>query len=140
MEAKYYNILIKLAKKASKSAEVPVSALLVQNDKIISKSYNRRNKNQNILDHAEIIVIKKASKKLKTWHLNNCTLYVTLKPCKMCEALINQSRIKKVYYLLDKESTKKEYYKTIYIKENKSMYINKYSEILKAFFKKKRDK
>lgn len=140
MKEEYFDILIKLANKAAKKNEVPISALIVKDGKIIAKAYNKRNKSKYILDHAEMLVIKKASRKLKDWRLDNCDIYVTLKPCNICTAAINQSRIKNVYYLLDKSENKKEYSKTSYIKANKSMYINEYSAILKAFFKKKRDK
>lgn len=140
MNEKYFKILINLAKKASKKAEVPISALIVCEDKIIAKAYNKRNKTKNIFDHAEIIAIKKASKRKKDWRLNDCDLYVTLKPCNMCSAAINQSQFKNVYYLVDKEENKKEYYKTKYIKTNIRTQRDEYLSILKGFFEKKRDK
>lgn len=140
MNEKYFEILINLAKKASKKAEVPISALIVCEDKIIAKAYNKRNKTKNIFDHAEIIAIKKASKRKKDWRLNDCDLYVTLKPCNMCSAAINQSQFKNVYYLVDKEENKKEYYKTKYTKANIRTQQDEYLSILKGFFEKKRDK
>ena len=140
MDEKYLKILIKLSQKAAKSNEVPVSAIIVKNNKIISKAYNRRTKNRNILDHAEIIAIKKASKKLKDWRLFDCDLYVTLKPCTICENVIKQSRIKNVYYLVNKPENKKEYDKTQFLKMNNSSYEQMYEKILKGFFQKKRDK
>ena len=84
------------------------------------------------------MAIRKAEKKLKDWRLFDCDLYVTLKPCSMCETIIKQARIKNVYYLLEKLNSKKEYNKTNFIKisENEQMYHN----ILQDFFKKKRDK
>ena len=115
MEEKYYNLLLKLAKKAQNKNEVPISAVIVKDNKVIASAYNRRNKSKYILDHAEMLVIKKASRKLKDWRLDSCELYVTLKPCSICENAIKQSRIKNVYYLLDKPEEKKEYYKTITI-------------------------
>ena len=140
MNEKYFDILIKMSKKAAKKQEVPISALIVFNDNIIAKAYNKRNKSKYIGDHAEMLVIRKASRKLKDWHLSDCELYVTLKPCKMCESAINQSRIKNVYYLLDKPVNKKEFYKTVYAKTNISTQEREYSSILSGFFKKKRDK
>ena len=116
MQEKYLKILIKLAKRAAEKDEVPVSAIIVKSDKIISKAFNKREKNHNVLDHAEIIAIKQASKKLKDWRLFDCDLYVTLKPCSICENIIKQSRIKHVYYLIDKPETKKEYNKQNLIK------------------------
>ena len=138
MNDKYLKQLIKLAKKASKKKEVPISAIIVKDGKIISKAFNKRIKNNNVLDHAEIMAIRKAEKKLKDWRLFDCDLYVTLKPCSMCETIIKQARIKNVYYLLEKLNSKKEYNKTNFIKisENKQMYYS----ILQDFFKKKRDK
>lgn len=136
MNEKYINQLIKLAKKASKKNEVPISAIIVKNDKIISKAFNMRVKNNNVLDHAEIIAIKKAEKKVKDWRLFDCDLYVTLKPCSMCEIIIKQSRIRNVYYLLEKLESKKDYNKTKFIKLNENEQT--YSDILEDFFKKKR--
>ena len=137
MKEEYISQLIKLAKKAARKNEVPISALIVKNDKIISKAYNKREKKHNVLNHAEIIVIKKAAKKLKSWRLFDCDLYVTLKPCSMCENIIKQSRIKNVYYLIEKSDSKKEYNKTKFIKVVDE---HMYDKILKDFFQKKRDK
>ena len=130
----YSDILRKLNFKAKKNGDIPVSALIIKNNKIIAKAYNKKIKNNNPLDHAEIIAIKKACKKLKTYNLNDCELYVTLKPCKMCEEVINECRLKKVYYYLDQN---KIINNTInYIKlEDKDMYF--FKEI-KEFFKNKR--
>ena len=138
MNDKYLKQLIKLAKKASKKKEVPISAIIVKDGKIISKAFNKRIKNNNVLDHAEIMAIRKAEKKLKDWRLFDCDLYVTLKPCSMCEIIIKQARIKNVYYLLEKLNSKKEYNKTNFIKISKNEQM--YYSILQDFFKKKRDK
>ena len=101
MKAEIIENLIKLNKKAFKNKEVPVSCVIVKNNKLISKAYNSKIKKHDPTAHAEIIAIKKAAKKLKTWNLNDCELYVTLYPCKMCIDVINEARIKKVYYILD---------------------------------------
>lgn len=93
--------LYKLSNKAFKKNEIPVGCLIIHNDKIIAKAYNIKNASNSVIDHAEILAIRKAAKKLKTWNLSDCTLYCTLKPCKMCEEVIKQSYIKKVYYILD---------------------------------------
>ena len=140
MQEKYLKTLMKLAKRASTKNEVPVSAIIVKNDKIISKAFNKREQSHNVLAHAEVIAIKKASKKLKTWRLFDCDLYVTLKPCSICENIIKQSRIRNVYYLIDKPDTKKEYNKTKFSKMNICTYEQTYELILKNFFQKKRDK
>lgn len=97
------NKMLKLNKKALLNNDVPVSCIITKNNKIISSGYNQKNKLKDPLAHAEIIAIKKAAKKLKTYNLNDCELYITLFPCPMCEAVINEARIKKVYYILDKQ-------------------------------------
>ena len=94
----YCKLLYKLAYKAYKKNEIPVSALIVKNGKVIAKSYNKKNINKNSLLHAEIICLQKAYKKLKRWNLNDCEMYITLEPCDMCKHLIEESRIDNVYY------------------------------------------
>lgn len=89
---------LKLAKKAYDQHEVPVGCVIVQNGKIIARSYNQRHTTKNSLDHAELIAIKKASKKLNQWILDDCEMYVTLEPCLMCAGAILQSRIKRLIY------------------------------------------
>lgn len=139
MEEKIYKQLIKLTKKATKKNEVPVAAIIAnEKNKIITKSYNKREKNNNVLGHAEIRCIIKTSKKIKTWKLDNYTLYVTLKPCSMCEKIINESRIKKVIYILEKENYKNEYDKTLYQKENDIFKEKEIKNIMNNFFVKKR--
>ena len=100
MNQKIYDELDRLVDIAIKKNEVPIAALIVKEGKIIAKAYNKVNKSNNILDHAEIICIRKASKKLHNWRLNDCELYVTLEPCDMCREVIKKSRVGKVYYLL----------------------------------------
>lgn len=86
------------AKKAEKIDEVPIGAVIVKDNNIISTGYNTREKSQNALDHAEIIAIKKACKKLGSWRLDGCDIYVTLKPCPMCAGAILNARINCCYY------------------------------------------
>lgn len=86
------------AKKAYLEGEIPVGAVVVKDNKIISKAHNRKEKNNNVSHHAEILAITKASKKLGSWRLNDCDIYVTLEPCSMCAGAIIQSRIRKLYY------------------------------------------
>ena len=93
--------LFKLEKKSFKKNENPVGAIIVYNNKIIAQAYNKREKSNMIANHAEILAIHKAAKKLNTWKLYNCILYVSLFPCPMCASAIQQSRIKKVYYIND---------------------------------------
>ena len=94
--------LKKLNNIALKHGDVPVSCIIVKNNKIIAKEYNKRQKKNSPLAHAEILAIIKATKRIKTWNLNDCELYVTLEPCEMCKSIINEARIKKVYYILNK--------------------------------------
>ena len=84
------------ARKAYAIDEVPIGCVIVQNDKIIARGYNRRNIDKNTLAHAELSAIRKASKKTGDWRLEDCTMYVTLEPCQMCAGAIVQSRMKRV--------------------------------------------
>ena len=86
------------AKKARNIDEVPVGCVIVHNNKIIARGHNTREKDQSVLGHAEINAIKKASKKIGSWRLEECDIYVTLEPCSMCSGAIIQSRIKNLYY------------------------------------------
>lgn len=97
MDLKYMEIAFDEAKKGFKQNEVPIGAILVKNGKIIAKSHNNKEKKSCCLCHAEINVIKKASKKLKNWRLDDCEMYVTLDPCPMCASAIKQARISTVY-------------------------------------------
>jgi len=89
---------IKEAKKALLIDEVPIGCVIVKDNKIISRGYNKRESKQNSLAHAEVIAINKACKKLGTWRLEDCTMYITLEPCIMCGGAIIQSRIPNVIY------------------------------------------
>lgn len=92
----YMKMALKEAKKAYKLGEVPIGCVIVYQDKIIGRGYNRRNTDKNTLAHAEITAIKKASKVIGDWRLEECTLYVTLEPCQMCAGAIVQARIPNV--------------------------------------------
>ena len=128
-------LLTILNKKAIKHNEVPVSCIITKDDKIISKAYNKKITKHDSTAHAEIIAIRKAAKKLKTWNLNECRLYVTLYPCKMCLDVINEARIKEVYYILDNEKEINNNVKITKINSEKNEY---FQEELKGFFKNKR--
>lgn len=95
-DEKYMREAIRQAKKAYALGEVPIGCVIVYQDKIIGRGYNRRNTDKNTLAHAEITAINKASKKLKDWRLEDCTLYVTLEPCQMCAGAIVQARVTRV--------------------------------------------
>ena len=96
MDEKYMKEAIRQAKKAYALDETPIGCVIVHEGKIIGRGYNRRNTDKSPLAHAEIAAIRKASKKLGDWRLEECTLYVTLEPCQMCAGAIIQSRIPRV--------------------------------------------
>ena len=135
----YHNSLLKLAKKASDKGEIPVAAIIEKDGKVIAKAYNKKHCANIPVYHAEILAIKKACRKLKTWHLDDCSMYVTLEPCPMCYYAIVESRIKNVYYMLDSK-----YYDSINNKLNKTEKIkvanDEYLQLLQDFFKKLRNK
>lgn len=134
MKEKIINQLKKLNKKALKYGDVPVACIIIKNNKIIAKEYNKKNKKNNPFAHAEILAIIKAAKQNKTFNLNDCELYVTLEPCDMCKAVISEARIKKVYYILKKtkcinNTVKYEllnnYENNYFLREIKEFFINK---------------
>ena len=121
---KFMKEAIKEAKKAYAKLEVPIGAVIVKNGKIIARGHNQKEEKADTTMHAEIIAIKKASKKIWAWRLNGCEMYVTLEPCPMCAGAIINARLDKNYIV-----QKEEY---IYQKECE--------EILKKFFKELRQK
>ena len=134
----YINAIIKESLKASKKKEIPVGAIVVYKDKIIARAHNLRIKHNDVTNHAEIMAIKKAARKLNDWRLSECDLYVTLEPCNMCMEVIKESRIRNVYYLLTRENRKKPFYKTnvhILDKSANVQQVNNYKKILSNFFK-----
>lgn len=124
--------LEKLIKKALKIGEVPVAAIIIKDNKIISKAYNKRNSTNNPLKHAEILAIMKAVKKIKDWRLENCEMYVTLEPCHMCREVIKECRIKNVYYYAKKDKFIN--YKTDFLHLENS-FSSSYKKLLTSFFK-----
>ena len=95
-DEKYMREAIRQAKKAYALDEVPIGCVIVSDGKIVARGYNRRNTDKNTLSHAELIAIKKASKKTGDWRLEECTMNVTLEPCQMCAGAIVQARIPRV--------------------------------------------
>lgn len=136
---KYIQLLYKLARKAARNGDVPVSAIILKNDKIIATGYNNRQKKSVVLGHAEVNAIIKAERKLGDFRLNDCILLTTLKPCKMCQSIIEASRIKEIYYILDQkgvESYQKANFKQLNHKDN--VFIDKYQLLFDDFFRKLR--
>lgn len=138
----FLEIAYKQAERAFKQGEVPIGAVVVQNGKVISKAYNKRERTQNALNHAEVIAINKACKKLKSWRLDDCILYVTLQPCVMCSGAILNSRIKKVIIGARSDRTNDiEIFQDNNLNHKTEVEFidcDKCSEILKKFFASKR--
>ncbi|MCB9497955.1 MAG: nucleoside deaminase [Erysipelotrichaceae bacterium] len=97
-EEKYMRAALREADKALAIDEVPIGCVIVKDDHIISRGFNRRETTNDPTAHAEIIAIRKASQKLKNWRLEDCELFVTIEPCIMCSGAIIQSRISRVYF------------------------------------------
>ena len=133
---KYMKIALKEAEKAKKHGDVPIGAVIVKNNKIIAKGHNKKEIKNTSTRHAEIEVIEKACKKLKTWHLDDCVLYVTLEPCMMCSGAIEQSRIKQVFY--GTENYNFGYMSKLSTVYSKNLNNNECNILLKKFFKSKR--
>ena len=131
----YMNIAIKEALKAEKIDEIPVGAVIVdQNGLIIGKGFNKREKLNQTIGHAEIEAIRKANKKINNWRLLNCTMYVTLEPCEMCKKVIKEAKIEKVVYCINNSSNNN--YEVDYdlIKDNSLQ--KEYNKLFKESFKK----
>lgn len=128
------NVAIEQAEIAYSKGDVPIGAVIVKNNEIVSKSYNMKNILGVSVFHAEILAIIDACNSLNTWYLNDCELYVTLKPCDMCMNAIAESRISKVFYLIDSNYSDNlaSNYNNIII--NKLSFKNNYSELLSNFF------
>ena len=136
----YMEMAIKEAKKAIKKQDVPVGAVIVSNNKVLSKACNNRYSQDNVLGHAEVLAIQKAQKKLRGWRMNNCEMYVTLEPCEMCKKIILEARLSKVYFLVDKTEQKAGYQQVKFAKiENYDPEITgNYCQMLSDFFINKR--
>lgn len=135
---------INQANKAYNKLEVPVGAIIVKDDKIIARAYNQKEGKKDATKHAEIIAIQKASKKLQSWRLLDCEMYVTLEPCSMCAGAIIQSRIKKVYIGAMDEKTGscgsvfnlfKDYKFNHHVEVEYNVCQTECEEIIKEFFK-----
>lgn len=94
----YMSLAYGEALKAQAQGEVPVGAVIVKNGEIVSRAYNQKEQNQSALSHAEILAISSASSALKTWRLEECSIYVTLEPCLMCKGAIESARISNLIY------------------------------------------
>lgn len=139
MDNKILKKLFKLAEKSLEQNEFPVSAILFDENGIISCGYNKRNKSHKTTDHAEIIAIEKANKKLGTWNLQNKCMIVTLEPCDMCKSVIKEARLKNVYYIIPRYQYKKQYTRTdIKQIDYNTKEVEQYKTSIKHFFDDKR--
>ncbi len=130
----YMNEAIKEAKKADKINEIPVGAIVVDEEgNIIGRGYNKKETSYKTIAHAEIEAITKANIKKQNWRLMNCTMYVTLEPCEMCKKILSEAKINKIYYLLKNNSVKKEKVRQNKIKNNDQIIY--YKKILNESFK-----
>lgn len=142
-----FKVLLKEANIAFNKGEIPVSAIVVYNNEIIAKAHNLKETNNDVTAHAEILAIKKASKKLKNWRLEGCDIYISLEPCSMCASVIHQSRIDNIYYFTKRDNCgKNKLLEEILVEKNSNKGTNiKYIEyndelkiLLQDFFKKRR--
>ena len=148
MDEKYMKEAICLAKKAKSKDEVPVGCVIVKNNKIIAKTYNKRENGRDATAHAEILAIKKACKKLKDFRLVGCDIYVTLEPCMMCMGAILNARLDNVYFgaYNNKENvfTCEELSKHAGLNHNINIvggiFEKECAELVSAYFKEKRNK
>lgn len=144
MEEKFMRIAINEAKKALILGEVPVGAVIVKNGKVLSKAYNKKEKLNSVVRHAEIIAVEKASKKINNWRLDGCDIYITLEPCPMCASAIKQARISNIYFgLSNSDSNNFNIVKSILNRDKNNNSCNCYcgyfsdeiNMLMKSFFK-----
>lgn len=142
---KYIKETLKQAAKAYMNNEVPVGSIIIKNDKIIARGYNKTQKYNTTINHSEIIAIKKAQTKLNNWRLNDCVLFTSLEPCVMCSGAIINSRIKKIYFFTKSDFITPEERNALMLiyKKNKVDIVqlddeDKSKKLLNDFFKEKR--
>ena len=131
---KYMKLALKEAQKSLLTDDVPVGAIIVENGKVIAKAHNTKEKTKVVTRHAEINVVEKACKKKQNWYLNDCEMYVTLEPCKMCQGAIEQARIKKVFFAASR--SKENISKSTFKKMEEG--LEESQTLLKKFFENKR--
>ena len=149
LKIKFMKEALKEAKKAYDKKEIPVGAVIVKDNRIIARGYNIKEEKNDTTKHAELIAIQRASKKLKSWRLIDCEMYVTLEPCSMCAGALIQSRIKKVYIgTMDKKTGAcgsvlnllEDYPFNHKVEIEKNVMQKECEDILKKFFKELRNK
>lgn len=139
----HMDLALECARYSLESGDVPVGAVIVREDAVVSTGYNEREKSGNISRHAEIIAIEKAANLLGTWKLEDCILYTTLEPCVMCYGAISQSRIR-VVYIASEGNKDKDYVFSNYIDRPDNFHYGcrrgEAQKLLKDFFEMKRSK
>ena len=135
MNKQELDILYKLAYKSFKNNEVPVGSIVIYNGKIIGKGCNDRQKQNYVCGHAEINAINEAEHYMNDWRLNDCILISTLMPCEMCKSVIKESRISKVYYIIDQSNHEQEIPENYEYSDVSDDYYNKLLDLLNQFFK-----
>ncbi len=141
MNIEYMNLAIDLAKEAYKRNEIPVGCVIEKNGKVIATAFNTKESENCIISHAEIKAIIEASNKIGDWRLNDCILYTTLFPCPMCASAIQQSRISKIYYILDNNNEDRNMISNNIFNLNKDFIAEKVNikfPLIDEFFKKLR--
>ena len=146
---KFMKEAIKEAKKAYGKLEVPIGAVIVKNGKIIARGHNQKEEKADTTMHAEIIAIKKASKKIGAWRLNGCEMYITLEPCPMCAGAIINARLDKIYIgTMDEKNgacgsvtnVLEEYKQNYKVQKEEGIHQKECEEIIKNFFKELRQR
>lgn len=146
MNLKYMDLAYEEALKAFDLGEIPVGCVIVKNNEVIASTHNLKELNKSSIDHAEIIAIQTASKKIDNWRLDGCDLYVTLSPCPMCASAIKQARISNIYCGIDNDTYNKDLIESIINYKDNNCDIKIISNIdktrcgnlLKKFFKLRR--
>ncbi len=149
MNKDFFDLAYKYSLKAFDSNEVPIGAVIVKNNDVISFGYNNKESGYSVFGHAEIMAIRNAEKKLNNWRLEDCDIYITLDPCPMCASAIKQSRIKNVYSALsNSDSNNTKIIKQIFMTDLTNPGVNFISNLdiertralLNRFFKERRYK
>lgn len=138
-EGDYLKKILELSKMSFDLDEVPVGAIVVKNGVVIGEGINDRERSHLITGHAEINAINNACIKINDWRLDDCDMYITLKPCMMCTGALIESRIRNVFYLCERTNVRFNDYSFLNLKKINNIYFeNMYLDLLKKFFENKR--
>jgi len=129
----FIKVALDEAKKAARKGEVPIGAVIVRGERVIARAHNARERKQNALAHAEVLAIDRACRRLRSWRLDDCEMYVTLEPCAMCMGAITNARLRKVYFGAKSETDLNWKTPTEFVAHEEC------GRLLKSFFKQKRE-